>query len=83
MTAKEFRGKENWNKSDFFKGEYDIDLKSIDEYAEKYHQAKLKLLGIANFVGQSEQLKNAEQKAYAKGWQEGSEYGYSAAHDGR
>lgn len=44
MKAKYFRQEENWNKSDFFNGEYDIDLESIDEYAEAYHQAKLKLL---------------------------------------
>jgi hypothetical protein len=30
--------------------------RSIAEAMEKYHQAKLKLLGIANVVGQSEQL---------------------------
>lgn len=40
----------------------------------------LRLLGV---VGQSEQLKNAEQEGYKKGWEEGAEYGYSAAHEGR
>ena len=30
--------------------------KLMDSYAKEYHQAKLKLLGIADVVGQSEQL---------------------------
>jgi hypothetical protein len=33
-----------------------ICLDFCKEYAEYYHKAKLKLLGIANVVGQSEQL---------------------------
>lgn len=34
-----------------------IGLDFCKEYADYYHQAKLKLLGKANVVGQSEQLK--------------------------
>ena len=32
-------------------------MTDIETYAESYHQAKLKLLGIGGVVGQSEQLK--------------------------
>jgi len=40
-------------------------------------------LSLGAVVGQSEQLKNAEQEGYKKGWEEGAQYGYSAAHEGR
>lgn len=40
-------------------------------------------LRIHNVVGRSEQLKNAEQEGYKKGWEEGAQYGYSAACEGR
>lgn len=34
-----------------------IETSDLEEICEAYHQHKLKLLGIANVVGQSEQLK--------------------------
>ncbi len=34
-----------------------IETSDLEEICEAYHQAKLKLLGIADVVGQSEQLK--------------------------
>mgnify|MGYP000276727539 CR=1 FL=1 len=43
----------------------------------------IKVLRLSNVVGQSEQLKNAEQEGYKKGWEEGAQYGYSAACEGR
>ena len=41
------------------------------------------ILAVFSVVGHSEQLKNAEQEGYKKGWEEGAQYGYSAAHEGR
>ena len=43
----------------------------------------VKNCSIPDVIGQSEQLKNAEQEGYKKGWEEGAQYGYSAAHEGR
>lgn len=58
MTARDFYNKEE-KYSVFSKttstGISD-DLEKITEFAEDYHQAKLKLLGIANVVQQSEPL---------------------------
>ena len=51
--------------------------------AVRYLQEVSEALTIPVVVGHSEQLKNAEQEGYKKGWEEGAQYGYSAAHEGR
>jgi len=54
-------------------------LNKYCSYLENKNQA-LQLLQT-DVVGRSEQLKNAEQEGYKKGWEEGSQYGYGAAHE--
>lgn len=59
MTATEYLRKRNIvanNKSDLIIGFDDGSEVSLIEIMDSYHQAKLKLLGIANVVWQSEQL---------------------------
>ena len=56
-----------------------IDAQKYIDYLE--NEVKKLRLGIV--VGQSEQLKNAEQEGYKMGWEEGAQYGYSAACEGR
>ena len=49
-------GLENVIDEEFFNND-DKSWYKVQELMESYHQAKLKLLGIADVVGQSEQLK--------------------------
>lgn len=46
-------------------------------------EATKRILLLLDVVGRSEQLKNAEQEGYKKGWEEGAQYGYSAACQGK
>lgn len=69
MTGREYINQEKPNLVDNWS--YPADLLSygqVAEMLEAYHKAKLKLLGIANVVGQSEQLiafsKWKEEKGY-------------------
>ena len=57
------------------------EIKRLDQKALINYE--LEALNIPDVVGQSEQLKKAEQEGYIKGWEEGSQYGYSAACEGR
>jgi hypothetical protein len=66
MTAKEFHRKEHIEvNDDLFYRAKDLGLiKEVDcDFAERYHQAKLKLLGIGGVVGRSEQLSDFERWA--------------------
>jgi len=59
MTPTEFLQKRNIvaeDKTDLIIGFDNGTKESLIEILESYHQAKLKLLGIANVLGQSEQL---------------------------
>jgi hypothetical protein len=57
-----------------------VNYKTLTSLINKKITKQLTLGGV---VGQSEQLKNAEQEGYKRGWEEGAQYGYSAAHEGR
>jgi len=60
MTAKEFIEKEalEYKLAEYDEGGFlGIDDRLLEQKLEEYHQAKLKLLGIGDVVGQSEQLK--------------------------
>ena len=57
MTAEQIAKKYVHGLHDAFTDRQEIKdmMTDIETYAESYHQAKLKLLGIADVVGQSEQ----------------------------
>jgi len=80
MEANKFIEKKFFNRHFFLEAinesKHPIDF--IADLMEEWEQ-----LRIHGVVGQSVQLKNAEQDAYEKGWEEGAKYGYSAAHEGR
>jgi hypothetical protein len=67
MTAKEYlQKKHEWHRKHWNEHEH-IDDEWWANQMEEYHLAKLKLLGIADVVGQSEQLsKDVLKKAIAK-----------------
>ena len=50
MTAKEYRDKEAITDANFWNGD-EIDFDAICEFAEDYHEAKLKLLNIPVVMG--------------------------------
>jgi hypothetical protein len=59
MTAKEFIEKEalEYKLAEYDEGGFvGIDERLLERKLEEYHQAKLKLLGISDVVGRSEQL---------------------------
>lgn len=47
-------------------------MHSLECLLENYHQSQLKLLGLHDVVGRSEQLK-AEQEAYNSGYNDGAQ----------
>jgi len=57
MTAKEFLDEHGIpNMPTQYSPQFQTDVNDTEKALEAYHQAKLKLLGIANVVGQSEQF---------------------------
>ncbi|TNE74960.1 hypothetical protein EP331_00275 [bacterium] len=68
MTAKEYlQKKHEWHRKHWNEHEH-IDDEWWANEMEEYHQAKLKLLGIAGVVGRSEQLKAFLDYCDEAGW---------------
>ena len=64
MNAIDFFKEEDPGNNDDYSKEIDnwlYDKNDMVLFAERYHQAKLKLLGIANVVGRSEQCSGCEE----------------------
>jgi len=55
-TAAEYCSRIDFEEGEAWSNDYEELAVKMQEYAEYYHQAKLKLLGIGDVVGQSEQL---------------------------